>query len=126
MTKKKKRHTAAEVTSKLEQAAALSAQGQTQSEIAQALGISVMTFHRWRHARPQRSTAAVAPIASAAEQAVPSANLSEPQRQARVAALQLENMRLRKLVTDLLLEKMSLEDEVQRVPGRQTLKERSG
>jgi len=35
-----------EIESKLEQADILSSEGQTQSEIAKALGISVMTFHR--------------------------------------------------------------------------------
>jgi putative transposase len=122
---KKKRHTAAEIAGKLEQAASLSAKGLTQAEIAQALGISVMTYHRWRTANPRRSTAATAPV-SAAEKIAPIASLSQQQRQARIATLQIENMRLRKLVTDLLLEKMSLEDEAQRLQGRQALKERSG
>jgi len=122
---KKKRHTAVEIETKLEEAAALSAKGLTQSEIAKALGISVMTFHRWRVANPQRSAASMARV-SAAQQIAPVLNLSAQQRQARIATLQLENMRLRKLVTDLLLEKMSLEDETQRLQGRQALKERSG
>jgi putative transposase len=122
---KKKRHTAAEIMSKLEEAAALSAKGMTQSEIARALGISIMTFHRWRNAKPSRSLAAIPRALSVPEQS-PVASLPEQQRQSRIAALQLENLRLRKLVTDLLLEKMSLEDEAQRVLGRQALKERSG
>ena len=50
---KKKRHTAAEIAAKLRQADALSAEGRVQNEIAKALGVSVMTFHRWRKARPQ-------------------------------------------------------------------------
>ena len=48
---RKKRHNAMEIESKLEQADILSSEGQTQNEIAKALGISVMTFHRWRKAR---------------------------------------------------------------------------
>ena len=48
---RKKRHSAMEIESKLEQADILSSEGQTQNEIAKALGISVMTFHRWRKAR---------------------------------------------------------------------------
>ena len=54
MAKKKKRHTGAEITSKMGEASALAAQGRNQREIAQALGISVMTFHRWRKAMPQQ------------------------------------------------------------------------
>jgi putative transposase len=122
---KKKRHTEAEITSKLGEAAALSAKGLTQGEIAQALGISIMTFHRWRNAKPNRSPVALPRAISANEQ-----NLNpggpEQERQSRIAELQLENMRLRKLVTDLLLEKMSLEDEAQRTLGRQGLKQHSG
>ena len=48
---KKKRHSTSEIEAKLGQAAVLSSEGQTQSEIAKALGISVMTFHRWRKAK---------------------------------------------------------------------------
>jgi putative transposase len=109
---KKKRHSAAEIAAKLQQAGALAAEGRTQSEIAQALGISVMTFHRWRKARSQRP----ASIASSpAEQPTTSTgDLSEAERQNRIAELELENTRLRMLVTDLLLEKTRLEEEVRR------------
>ena len=48
---KKKRHNAAEIATKMGKADILIREGQTQSEIARALGISVMTFHRWRKAR---------------------------------------------------------------------------
>jgi putative transposase len=104
---KKRRHAADEIAAKLREADALAVAGRSQSEIAKALGISVMTFHRWRKARPQlpglhetvpKHVNAVAPTSGA-------------ERAARIAELQLENARLRKLVTDLLLEKMRLEDE---------------
>jgi hypothetical protein len=64
-----------------------------------------MTLHRWRKMS----------LASRAA----SAGLNEPSqlRQAppasRIAELQLENSRLRRLVTDLLLEKMKLEEAFQ-------------
>lgn len=115
MPRKKKRHTAAEITSKLDEAGALSGQGRNQSEIAQALGISVMTFHRWRKAMPQQQQPTLASVSR------PSAvvtELPEPRRQGRIAELQLENARLRKLVTDLMLEKLRLEDEMQRSDRR--------
>jgi putative transposase len=107
---KKKRHSAIEIATKLGQADILSNEGQTQSEIAKALGISVMTFHRWRRARlsPQE-TASDPPVG----QFVTNTLLTASDRTTRITELQLENSRLRKLVMDLLLEKMKLEDEQQ-------------
>src|ERR1700730_10161643 len=52
---KKKRHSDAEIVAKLAQADLLSKEGKTQAEIARTLGVSVMTFHRWRKAQPQHS-----------------------------------------------------------------------
>jgi putative transposase len=104
---KKKRHTDAEIAAKLDQANTLAAQGRTQSEIADTLGISVMTFHRWRKAHPQRSAqATIYPSAT-------SQNLAAGGRRNQVTTLETENARLRKLVADLLLEKMRLEEELQ-------------
>lgn len=100
---KKKRHSDAEIAAKLQQADTLAAQGKTQSEIAETLGISVMTFHRWRKANPRRPV----PTTTAFE------TLPAGGRQNRAAALETENTRLRKLVADLLLEKMRLEEELQ-------------
>ena len=113
---KKKRHTAAEIAAKLGEAQALSAAGRTQNEIAKALGISVMTFHRWRRALPRRPSSSLASVSSL-DQSVPADRAVESGRSSRIAELQLENARLRKLVTDLLLEKMKLEDEQQRHNG---------
>jgi putative transposase len=107
---KKKRHTAAEIAAKLGEAQTLSAAGRTQSEIAKALGISVMTFHRWRRALPRRPASYLADVASA-DAGMPVDRGAESGRLSRIAELQVENARLRKLVTDLLLEKMKLEDE---------------
>jgi putative transposase len=74
---KKKRYSRAEIARKLARANNLATQGKRQSEIARALDVSVMTLHRWRKAR-------------------------DP-----IAQLQHENSLLRRLVTDLLLEKIS-------------------
>jgi DNA invertase Pin-like site-specific DNA recombinase len=41
-------HPKAEIAAKLAQADDLATQGKLQSEIARALGVSVMTLHRWR------------------------------------------------------------------------------
>jgi predicted transcriptional regulator len=92
---KRKRHSRAEIARKLAQANELATQGQLQSEIARTLGVSVVTVHRWRKA-----------LASD-----------------RIAELELENSRLRRLVTDLLLEKVKVEEatpksKTRRVKGR--------
>jgi putative transposase len=109
---KKKRHNAAEIATKMGKADILIREGQTQSEIARALGISVMTFHRWRKARlsPPPETPAGARTLG---QLVSDKHLPASDRSARIAELQHENSRLRRLVTDLLLEKLRLEDEQQ-------------
>lgn len=114
---RRKRHTAAEIEKKLEDAEALMADGRAQSEIAKGLGISIMTLHRWRKAVPRAPySRPVRP--PAVPQTGSTAPTSEPERQARIAELQMENVQLRKLVTDLLLEKMRLEDKMQGIHGQ--------
>src|SRR5262249_55806471 len=90
-----KRHSSAEIATKLAQANELVTQGKLQSEIARAVGVSVMTLHRWRK-RPSGSNG------SSQIDQTPQTRIAE--------ALQLENSRLRRLVTDLLLEQMKLEE----------------
>jgi putative transposase len=98
---KKKRHSRVEITTKLAQANDLATQGKLQSEIARTLGVSVMTLHRWR-----KQPALVATLGP-----------REPDRTRgtddQIAELQLENSRLRRLVTDLLLEKIKVEEPAQ-------------
>jgi putative transposase len=70
-----------------------------------------MTLHRWRTAPPGPR-----PLVAIHE-------AGQPNRLHRIAELQLENSRLRRLVTDLLLEKIKLEEAAQsqsfhRVKGR--------
>ena len=113
----KKRHATAEIAAKLLDADALAKNGQPQAKIAKSLGISVMTLHRWRKAR----TAGAKP----SEQVpfldqVTGGPSPSAEGLSRIAQLQIENARLRKLVTDLLLEKMRLEDDQQKL--RRTLK----
>src|SRR5262249_2366084 len=88
-----------EIATKLAQANDLAIRGRLQSEIARTLGVSVMTLHRWRKAShgPQ-----------------PAHWVGEPNgaggRGDRIAELQLETARMRRLVTELLLEKTRLEE----------------
>jgi hypothetical protein len=79
----------------------MAAEGSLQRDIAQALSVSVMTFHRWRKA-------------SIAQSQHEAASLQDQQ----IRELELENSRLRKLVTDLLLEKIMLEEEQHTRPTR--------
>jgi putative transposase len=99
---KKKRHSDAEIAAKLMQADVLAQGGRTQGDIARELGVSVMTFHRWRKARPNRAATLASPPGGGSD--------SGQDQGERIAALQLENSRLRRLVTDLLLEKLELEE----------------
>ena len=103
---KKKKHSRAEIASKLAQANDLATQGKLQSEIARTLGVSIVTLHRWRKAPPGPRPALVA---------THEAGRSNQLRGARdrIVELQLENLRLRRLVTDLLLEKIKLEESAQ-------------
>jgi putative transposase len=99
---KKKKHSKAEIASKLARADDLAKQGKLQSEIAHTLGVSVMTLHRWRKATPMLHRASLA---------IDEPSGSDQQKGgARMSELQLENSRLRRLVTDLLLQKMDLEE----------------
>ena len=100
---KKKRHSRTEIATKLAQANDLAMRGRLQSEIARTLGVSVMTLHRWRKAShgPQASHGVGKPNGAR--------GLGD-----RMAELQLENSRLRRLVTDLLLEKIRLEEVTQK------------
>ena len=111
---KRIRHTPGQIDGLLREAEALAAEGRTQNEIAQTLGISVMTFHRWRKSRNLQAPRNVA--LSATQAADTEADLA-----ARFTELQTENGRLRRLVTDLLLEKMRLEDEAAGTPVDQEL-----
>ena len=90
-------HSAAEISAKLTQAEELATAGKLQSEIARELGISVMTFHRWR----KRLEHPTMPGPTLASQSTKEGQLGE---------LQLENSRLRRLLADLMLEKIKLEE----------------
>ncbi len=82
----------------------MAAEGRLHGDIAKSLGISVMTYHRWRKARlthiPSKQAAGASPADS----------LAEREQMNQIRELRLENMRLRRLVTDLLLEKDKLEE----------------
>jgi putative transposase len=96
----RKRHSPQEIASKLLEADELVHLGKGQAEIARSLGISVMTYHRWRAARASEQAPPIIPDLETSYES------SQPTN--RVHGLQVENDRLRQLVIDLLLGKMSL------------------
>ena len=99
-----KRHSRVEVATKLAQANDLARQGQLQSEIARTLGVGVATLHRWRKKAdgPNRTRSG----------------------DDRVTELELENSRLRRLVTDILLETIKLKEAAQSATGRRRAHQR--
>jgi len=101
----RKRHSKKEINALLLHADELAAQGKLQKDIARALGVSVMTLHRWR--KSGGSTRAGGPAAQADAE---STRLLEADTEALIDELERENSHLRRLVTDLLLEKTRLEE----------------
>ena len=87
-----KRHSTEEIAGKLRQVEALVGEGKTLGEATRLVGVSRQTLYRWRgdHADGADS---------------PSDRLRE---------LEAENGKLRKLVTDLLLQKMAMEEQLRR------------
>ena|ERR1700761_9284876 len=94
-----KRHSIAEKKIAWNQARAMTARGNTQSDICKALGISVMTFHRWRKE-----------LGDPSQDVQHSASPDEVSGQ--IALLREENERLRRIVTDLMLEKAKIEETI--------------
>lgn len=86
----------------------MAAQGNLHGDIAKSLGISVMTYHRWRKARG--AVASARPVPRPAGYAERIDVPAEREQASQIRELQLENSRLRRLVTDLLLEKVTLEE----------------
>jgi hypothetical protein len=114
-----RRHGSEEIAGKLAEADDMAAKGKNQQEISKALGISVMTYHRWRKLRGPAVTVhrsvpdrRVAPTQAEPERDGASLGSSDRHGGDRLRDLELENLRLRRLVTDLLLEKVGLEEEL--------------
>ncbi|PZA13686.1 transposase [Rhodopseudomonas palustris] len=102
-----RRHPSEEIATKLAQANELAAKGKTQREISKALGVSIMTYHRWK--KMPISPAGSSATGDTQEDDTLQAGFESDDA---LKHLELENSRLRKLVTDLLLEKISLEEEL--------------
>ena len=106
-----RRHASGEISAKLAQANELAAKGKTQREISKALGVSIMTYHRWK--KMVNGTTADGPESYAhGHLEVLPRKSDSTETDAVLKRLELENLRLRRLVTDMLLDKLKLEDEL--------------
>ena len=103
-----KKHSRQEILLKLGQADELARAGKSQVQICKALGVSVMTFHRWRKLSLRKGEVKPAPSLPAEPSTATPSTMAEMRRVLEV--LTIENRRLRKIVTDLLLEKMKIEE----------------
>ncbi len=84
----KKRHTAEEIVSKLRQVDVLTAQGRTVAEAIRQIGVTEVTYYRWRSEY---------------------GGLRSDQVK-RMKELEMENARLRRAVSDITLEKLILKE----------------
>jgi len=82
----KKRHKPEEIVAKLRQVDVLTSQGQTVADAVRSIGVSELTYYRWRKEY---------------------GGLKSDQVR-RMKELELENQRLRKAVADLTLDKLIL------------------
>jgi putative transposase len=102
----RKRHSPEEIAGKLRLGLEMTDKGRRQDEIARALGISIMTYHRWRKARPDVVNGDARPTL----RRDPPPNPAFTQDIVRLDELRTENDRLRRLVANLMLEKVMLEE----------------
>jgi putative transposase len=115
------RHTESEIAAKLVTAGAMAAQGVLHRDIAKSLGISLMTYQRWRKAR----RAAGRSLRQAAVNTGRMAASADCEEASQISQLKIENIRLRRLVADLLLEKLELQESLQGPSASERMLERS-
>jgi putative transposase len=88
------------VVERMDLARELEAHGKSRQEIARLLGISETTYRRWRKAA----------VSAAAARGQPKL-ADDP-----ISRLQAENELLRQVLSDLLAERIGLEEQLQKVP----------
>lgn len=84
----RKRHKAEEIVAKLRQVDVLVSQGQSLADAIRAIGVTEVTYYRWRQEFGGLKTAQVK----------------------RLKELEAENVRLRRAVSDLTLDKLILQE----------------
>jgi putative transposase len=115
------RHTESEIAAKLATADQMAAHGVLHRDIAKSLGISLMTYQRWRKARRVSACSVPRSAADAERAALP----IDHEESSQISELKIENSRLRRLVADLLLEKLELQESLQGGPADGRLIERN-
>jgi transposase len=105
-----KRHASGEISAKLAQATELAAKGKTQREISKALGVSIMTYHRCK--KLINTTGDSDTHGERRETDLQPATSNDGSATEIIQRLELENSQLRRLVTDMLLDKLKLEGEL--------------
>jgi putative transposase len=116
-----KRHASEEISAKLAQANELAAKGKTQREISKALGVSIMTYHRWK-----KMPGSSAPLDGRRGESDSPSGPGDPSSVDTIKRLELENAQLRRLVTDMLLEKLKYEEELRARQGTRLRRPDSG
>jgi putative transposase len=105
-----KRHASGEISAKLAHANELAAKGKTQREISKALGVSIMTYHRWKK---MLSTGNGEDEVKGGDDTVAQGyTANDASSTETIKRLEQENSQLRRLVTDMLLDKLKLEEEL--------------
>ncbi|MGJ4997000.1 helix-turn-helix domain-containing protein [Bradyrhizobium sp. HKCCYLS3077] len=102
------------------QASQLAAKGKTQREISKALGVSLMTFHRWKKAvgsHPQPDPAPASDSAADKHDLQPKRLVSSATDN-DVKRLEAENAQLKRLVAEMLLEKLNWQDQLKDLQER--------
>jgi hypothetical protein len=117
-----KKHSREEILSKLARADELARTGNSQVHVCKALGVSVMTLHRWRKLTLLKTESDISRN-SADNSKLFTSSLALDEMRYVLEELKLENQRLRKIVTDLLLEKTRLEEVALTAPSRQSGKQ---
>ncbi len=84
----KKRHKPEEIVAKLRQVDVLVSQGQSQADAVRSIGVTEVTYYRWRQEYGGLKTDQVK----------------------RLKELEIENTRLRKAISDLTLDKLILQE----------------
>ena len=105
-------HSVHEISAKLRQAEQMMARGQSQAQVCKTLGVSVMTFHRWRKRRLLQSAGQALPPETGSQSEGEELPIARVRNSQQVDELRSQNERLRRIVADLLLDKADLEEQL--------------
>ncbi len=104
-----RKHTPHEIAAKVARANEMAAHGKSVREICETLGVSIMTYHRWK----KRANSVEAPAGNERHDNAPQMSEST----ARIKRLEIENLQLRQILADMLLEKHRIEEELRSRAG---------